>query len=258
MVMFELAQAVAVKARSAGVLGALALALFLFQPAGHARAALVVGGFDASRGGIDSLQDSGERKLEKIIKKDFSAVTFKFANSLTTKFLKKVDVFVMGVAFASTTEITPLTAGEQSALLAFVEKGGTLIAFTDNDLQFGTASNSVLTPFGMSATGVLDDNQTASFLNISNPIQSGPFGTATQIDMSWPGWFASLGTSTELAELQGNNEPALAYFPAATISQTSGAAIFFSDTSPMNDSFRTKNDQIAILNAIALAHGGGN
>ena len=61
-----------------------------------------------------------------------------------------------------------------------------------------------------------------------------------------------LGSSTDLANLTPNNEPALAYMPAKHLGSSSGPAIFFSDSSLMLDGTRTANDQTAILNALAL------
>jgi hypothetical protein len=233
---------------------AFGIAAFLLQPFAQAQAAgLLVGGFDKTRGGIESLQNNP--KLKHDIEKGFPGTTFRFTKQLSNRFFGGLDVVVLGVSFGGTTPITSLTANEQTALLAFVQGGGTAIVLTDNNLQFSAASNSMLAPFGMHANGVLDNAQTANFLDVTDPIKKGPFGNAAQLDYSWPGWFDTLGGSTELADLAGNNMPALAYFPAGTISTSSGAAVFFSDSSSLLDTLLTRNDRIATLNAIALACG---
>jgi hypothetical protein len=213
---------------------------------------LTIGGFNMTRGGIESLQS--EPALAAAITTAFPHSHFRYAAKLSKSLLAKVNVVIIGVAEASTTAITPLSAAEQKQLSAFVARGGTALIFTDNDLQFQTASQSLLTPFGLASTGVLDGNNTGSFLTLSSdPIQTGPFGTATQLDTSWPGWFSALGSSTKLATLNANGQPTLAYLPAGALAAGSGAVVFFSDSTYLIDSARTANDQIAVLNALALA-----
>jgi hypothetical protein len=216
-------------------------------------ASLTVGGFNVKRGGLESLQGTSETNLKKALAEAFHGAKFHFTNALTARFLSKIDVFVAGVAYADTTEIAPLTSKEQASLLAFVKGGGSILIFADNDNQFQPASNSLVGPFGLHATGSLNGPEVADFLNSPNPIMQGPFGTAAEIDTNYPGWFDQLGAATELATLAANGMPALAYFPAGGFSSGSGAAVFFSDSDVMIDGERTTNDQIAILNALALA-----
>jgi hypothetical protein len=216
-------------------------------------ASLSVGGFAKTRGGLESLASTSESLLKKAIRTGFPHSTFHFSNRLTTKLLQGVNVVILGVAEADMTGIAPLDAREQANLLHFVKGGGNAVIFADNDLQFQAASDSVLAPFGLSSTGVLSGNQTAAFVNPSNnPVENGPFGTATQLDTGWPAWFSNLGASTELAQLAQNGMPACAYLPAGSLAPGSGTAVFFSDSTMMIDGTRTPNDQTAILNALAL------
>jgi len=218
-----------------------------------ALSALSIGSFNLSRGGIESLQASDETGLRSAIRHLFPRSTFHYAGKLTPTFLSSIQVVVIGVASVIDQPITPLTTREQSALLKFIKNGHTAVIFTDNDLQFETASTSVLKPFGLHSTGVVTGDQPATFNPTGpDPIKSGPAGTASQLDTQYPGWFDMLGASTALATLSANGQPALAYFPAGAISPGSGAIVFFSDSSLMLDGIRTTNDQIAILNALAL------
>jgi hypothetical protein len=213
---------------------------------------LSIGSFNLSRGGIESLQASDETGLRSGIKHLFPHSTFHYAGKLTPTFLSTIQVVVIGVASVINQPITPLTKREQSALLKFIKNGHSAVIFTDNDLQFEAASTSILTPFGLHSTGVVTGDQPATFNPGPDPIESGPAGTASQLDTQYPGWFDVLGASQALATLSANGEPALTYFPAGAISSGSGAVVFFSDSSLMLDGVRTTNDQIAILNALSL------
>ncbi len=213
-------------------------------------ASLVIGSFNLKRGGIESLAANDETGLRKAIKHQYPGSTFHYSSRLTSTFLSTVHVLAIGVANQSSTPITPLTKSEQSALLGFVKSGHTLVMFTDNDLEFQASSNSMLAPFGLHSTGVISGESTATFLG-ANPIQTGPAGTAQQLETFYPGWYDALGNSVDLANLS-NGEPALAYFAAGSISHGSGPVALFSDSSLMLDGQRTTNDQIAVLNALAL------
>ena len=216
-----------------------------------AQPALTIGSFNLKRGGEESLAASDESGLRSAIKQLFPGSTFKYSGSLNATFLSTINVLVIGVATGSQTAITPLTTNEQSALLRFVKTGHGAVLFTDNDLQFEASSLSMLAPFGLHSNGVLDGNQTATFIG-SNPIMTGPAGTAQQLDTQWPGWFDGLGQSVDLANYSANSQPALAYIAAGQLRTGSGPAVFFADSSIMVDGQRTMNDQIAILNALAL------
>jgi hypothetical protein len=217
-------------------------------------ASLSIGGFNGARGGIESLKGGQTTMLVSAIKGAFKGVKFHFAKTLTPKFLSKVNVVILGAGYAGMQEVAPLSAKEQAALVAFVKSGGAALLFCDNDFQFTDASNSFANPFGLTSTGALNGAQTANYLSLpSDPIQTGPFGTAAEFDTGYPGWFSVLGSSTEVAQLAANGEPEIAYFPAGGFSASSGAVVFFGDSDALldNDEF-TANNQIAILNSLAL------
>jgi hypothetical protein len=231
---------------------AAALAAFIGLPQATRAAGLDIGGFTVARGGAESLASTSETGLASAIAAAFPHSRIRYRSTLSRKFLETVSVVVIGVAQSSTGEITPLTAKEQAALLAFVKHGGTAILFCDNNLQFNPASNSLLAPFGLASDGNLSNAQTLAFTSGTNdPVETGPFGTAAQLDYSWTAWFTKLGPATALGTL-GNGQPGLAWLPKGALDAASGAVVFFADSSLMVDGVRTAEDKVAILNAIAL------
>ena len=231
------------------------LATILAAPVSHALAgALSIGSFNLTRGGVESLDNADAAMLRAAITQAFPGTKFHYVKALSAHSLAKIKVLVIGVALTTQQEITPLSTKEQAALLAFVKAGGTALLFCDNSTDFQNASTSFVAPFGLASTGELSGDQTANFLNLQNdPIQTGPFGTATQFDTGYPGWLPSVGNAIEVAALTANNEPEIAYFPAGSLGSGSGAAVFFGDSDALIDSLRTQNDQIVILNSLALA-----
>ena len=215
------------------------------------RASLIIGGFDSTRGGFESVANSSvESDLRDAITGRFPGVTFSSTGTLTAPYLSGVNVLLLGVAQGDFAAISPLTAAEQTALLSFVDAGGTAVLFADNsdfDLnnQAPAANASFLSPFGLAADGTLTGNQSATFLSGGG-----------SLDTYYPTDFSTLGGSTELAAFTSNGQPAAAYFPRGALMANSGAVVFFADSSMMLNGFLTPNDATAILNAIALEQTG--
>lgn len=235
-------------------LAALAVCGTMLAGSGGAMASgLSIGGFTLARGGVESLANPDNAKLRKAILKAFPGSTFHFGSKLTGALLAQVRVLVLGVASGGTTPIASLTAAEQKLLLGFAKSGGTVLLFADNDYQFQAVSNSILAPFGLQEGGHQDGSVAASFLTLpSDPIQSGPSGTATAFDTAYPGAFSQTGTGTVLATLPGG-APAIVLFPPGALGSGSGAVVAFSDSDALLDASRTANDLTIILNALALA-----
>ena len=100
---------------------------------------------------------------------------------------------------------------------------------------------------------MLSNNQPATFLKLTtDPIMKGVAGTAGTLTTSWPAFFTNLGKSTEVAQLTANSMPLASYLPAHALSATSGAVVFFADSSVLVDGIRTANDRIAILNSLGF------
>lgn len=213
---------------------------------------LIIGSFNVSRGGIESLKASDVTGLRSAIVKMFHP-QLRYAGKLSPKFMKRISVVILGVAKTISTGIRPLSKAEQTALFSFAKAGGTVIVFADNS-DFQQADNSMLSPFGVAAAGKLNGYQTATWVDSSqNPLANGPAGNAQQLDTDYPGWLSTLGSALDLADFPGSGQSAAAYLPSGTLGSSSGPVVFFSDSSLMLDGVRTANDQIAILNALSLA-----
>jgi hypothetical protein len=167
-----------------------------------------------------------------------------------------LNIVILDSGTGSHSCITPLSPAEQSALLAFAQGGGTVVILTDNDTFCSDASmanNSLLMPFGLHATGQLNGNQQMTF-HVSSAVSNGPFGTFTTAETNYPGWFDNVGSATQLATFDANNEPSSAILSAGALGAASGNIVFFSDSEFMMDT--SGNDRTAMLNAVALATNG--
>ena len=228
------------------------LTLTAAVPVHAASGNIVIGGFDSARGGARSLDNL--TNLSAALLADFPGSSISTATTLTPSYLATLNVVLLASGTSNTSCITPLSPDEQAALLAFSQSGGTVIIFTDNDTfcsGASTANNSLVSPFGLHATGTLSDSQNITFLR-SNPISSGPFGSFGKASTLFPGWYDNVGAAIELASLDANGQPSVVILPAGSQNASSGNAVFFSD----NDTFlrdTSGNNRIAVLNAVFLA-----
>jgi hypothetical protein len=235
-------------------------ALFLTLVAGStqgdlvAAEAFVMGGFDASRGGEYSLQDgSALIRLREAISSSYPGVSLTGNSVLTDEYLSSINVLLVTAAFDGFTGITPLAQSEQDALISFIIAGGRALIYTDNEIQFGPASDSLLAPFGVTRTGVLEGEQAATVLGPSaHPVTNGPFGEILTYRTFWPGWYTDLGPyAIPLAILDTNSEITLAVIDPGVISAASGAVVFSSDINIFNEFAEGANLNL-VLNAIAF------
>ena len=225
----------------------------LWTMPGTARAQLVIGGFDASRGGFESLMSVEGSTLATDITTEIPGTTFSFSNTLTPSFLAGVNAVILGVATTETSAITPLTSSEQTALHNFVLNGGTALIFSDNDSFDPNApvvNASVLTPFGLTATGTLPPPANPSILNPSGPL-TGPFKPVTDFTTLDAGFFNGTGTGTVLAQF-APGEAAIDYFARGTLGPHSGTAVFFSDSNTLPGDTLTTSNLNLVLNALAV------
>lgn len=217
----------------------------------------VVGGFDVARGGLESLAPGGNPALASDIAAAFPGTTFQFSNTLTPAFLSSVNVVILGVATTDSSAITPLSGSEQSALRSFVLGGGTALIFSDNSLFDPNApavNASVLTPFGVTATGTEDGIVSAPILNSTGPLTS-PFTPATEFDTLFPGWYNDTNGGLVLADLNSDPAtPAIDFFAPDALGPTSGAVVLFSDSNAIIQTTAelTTTNLNLILNALAL------
>jgi len=221
----------------------------LWTMPGTARAQLVIGGFDASRGGFESLAE--DSTLANDITTAIPGTTFSFSNTLTPSFLAGVNAVILGVATTETSAITPLTSSEQTALHNFVLNGGTALIFSDNDSFDPNApvvNASVLTPFGLTATGTLPPPANPSILNPSGPLTH-PFTPVTDFTTLDAGFFNGTGTGTVLAQF-APGEAAIDYFAPGTLGPHSGTAVFFSDSNTISNDTLTTSNLNLLLNGL--------
>jgi hypothetical protein len=217
---------------------------------------LVVGGFNSKRGGEESIATN--TYLQNVITTQFPGTTFSTSAKLTPAYLGTVNAVIVGVATSETSEIKPLTKAEQTALVNFVKAGGTALLFGDNKVNCEAANRSFTAPFGLAMNGTLNFTGGSTITNSSNPVVTGPAGTATSFDYLVPGWFSKLGGALLIAVLDdpgsvGNNKPSLVTLLPGTLGAGSGAVVFFSDSGSLFDAFFSTNDTILILNSLALA-----
>lgn len=152
-----------------------------------ARAELVVGGFDAARGGQASfVSGSFFDMARQACQQDFDDVTFTSSPTLTSEFLATVDVLVVSAITGNNSRITALSTEEASALSSFVNGGGALLALMDNS---GFAATGIATTFGLLDTGFLGGPTTSSIVDTGSPIATGPFGMVGGFSQAWPGYF---------------------------------------------------------------------
>jgi hypothetical protein len=214
----------------------------------------VVAGFDAARGGFESLAPGEDTGLSDDISAAFPGTTFEFASTLTSSFLSGANVAILGVGTTDFSAITPLSSSEQSALFNFVLGGGTALIFADNStFDLGgnapAANASLVSPFGVTITGTLNGGQTAPIIDPSGPL-TGPFTPVTAFFGNFTGFFSDTNGGQVLADWSSDGEPALDYFKPGFFGPKSGAVVLFADSDAMvaGDALTTTNENL-VLNA---------
>jgi hypothetical protein len=221
----------------------LAACLVVCAAAGdRAEGSWVVGSFNQSRGGFDSLDDPGQADQKALILFLHPEVTFSSTSTLTSAYLSTVNTMVIGGGFDASHTITALSVAEQSALFQFVSNGGNLAVFTENsnyDLANGAASRaSLLSPFGLATTGWIVNDTANIVTSPTHPIALGPGGPLTHFDLHNTGWLTSLGPYAHTIAIEtATGMPVMAAIERGAISPTSGRAVFITDSSVFDDGF---------------------
>jgi hypothetical protein len=232
---------------------ALLVAMFAVGPCHLAHAgSVVVGGFNAARGGFESLAPGEDSTLASDISSAFPGTTFKFTGTLTPTFLSGSQVVILGVATTDSSAVAPLSSSEQSVMRNFVLGGGTALIFADNSTFSANApatNASFLSPFGVSITGTLTGGRTAPIINSTGPLTS-PY-PVTAFFGNYTGYFNNIGQGTVLANF-GAGEPAIDYFAPGVLGPHSGAVVLFADSDAMvaGDALTSTNLNL-VLNAFA-------
>ena len=218
------------------------------------KAAPVIGTFDTSRGGDYSPGfGAGTSIWRAHLATTFPGVTFAATTTLTGAFLSTVNILMIDAVFGGSTPITPLSPAEQTALVNFVMAGGSALLFADNDIQFEAAGDSIVSPFGFDSTGTVAGSTGATVFNLSHPVANGPFGTVTNYDQWYPGWFPTIGPGAAgIATLDTNGRSTLAAIAPGVLSPTSGGVVFFSDISALDNGTYSPSKFTLVDNAIAF------
>ena len=200
-----------------------------------ASAQLVIAGWDANRGGLSSLSDSAAYSSTRAaIAASFPGTTIRGVPSLTAASLDGAHVVWIGSGAANTVATTPLSAGEQSALLDFVSQGGVALIFGENSTFAPNAvavNTSYFAPFEVPITGTLSGNQSYTLAAPQAFPMAGPWGQVASLSSGYPGWFPSLPSQgMVLARLVANSQIVVATLPAGALGPSSGAVWLFADT----------------------------
>jgi hypothetical protein len=226
------------------------------------QADLVIGGFDAARGGDYSLREGGHlNTLRQALATAFPGATLTASSTLTDDYLATVNVLFLSAVFRDdNVQIAPLTVEEQGALLRFIGAGGAVLISTDNDFGYHEASDSLVNPFGLTSSGTLLAAQPATVTDpAAHPVTSGPFGVIRTFTTYWPGQYVLQDPQLiALATLDANGQVALAVLNPGAISDTSGGVVFLSDMN-VYDGADDPNNFTLVLNALAFlsSSGGG-
>lgn len=209
----------------------LALGVLLLSVYALPSKAAVVGGWDLTRGGQYSLSaGSNTAPIRSALSGLFPGTTFTGSSTLTAGYLGGVDLLVVTSAFSDSTPITPLSAGEQSALMNFVLAGGNALILGERSDFSPLVNPTLVTPFGPNINGTTMLNPNATVTNpTSIPFTAGPFGVVTSLSTANPGWFDSLGGAIPVATISpGLN--VLAYFPENALAPGSGRVVISADS----------------------------
>lgn len=197
----------------------------------EALANYVVGSWDLSRGGFDSIADSPLQATQRALITAYrSDATFSSTSILTPSYLSTVNGFILGGQFSSSTTVLPLSAAEQTALFNFVAGGGNLLIATYSGSFDGAAGDasrvSIYAPFGIQSEGdSFGPNALAT--DLAHPIVNGPFGTLTTFPLSgMAGLYTNLGPYAHTVYVDSQfHQPLLATIEGGVIGPGSGRVV---------------------------------
>jgi hypothetical protein len=196
--------------------------------------AVIIGGWDATRGGPDGAIQTGSAgtMLRSELAANFPGATLADSPYLSTSFLNSIDVLYIIAVHDAFDQITPLDATEQGNLANWVAGGGRALLVTDNP-SFVSAGDSMVNHFGVLAEGGgLDGRQLGTVTDNTDfpTITNGPFGPVTTFEGGYTGAYNILGSATSLGGWNANNQTAL-----AALNYGSGRVVFYADESMMGD-----------------------
>lgn len=201
-------------------------------------------------------------QVETYVSANIPGADFIGTPALTPEFLATVDMVLINTAESFSDAISPLTASEEAALLAFINAGNGAIIVADG--SFGSEAQSFVDPFGASIRGSEAGVPSPSSMiaPLSSPISNGPYGLITTyfterafLGDLFPyvtGVFHDIGPyAVPLGKVDATNEISIAYIPENGLATGSGRVVFFTDADTALGSL--ENDDGLFLNAIAYA-----
>jgi len=222
---------------------------------------LVVGGFNATRGGVSAIAGGSVlTQLRSSITAAFPGTTFTGTATLTEEYLGTIDILFIASATGGVSAISPLSAAEIAATRQFIERGGTAVLVMDNDTFAGgstdLANESLGDIVGLDVVGTGSAwPQSAAIAHPElSPVTSGPYGTVTNWLVGWSGWFNHVPTEAlVLGVVVQSNQPGLVVFPRHSLAACSGAVVALSDMTAFVDGYYTIGsvNYTLILNTIA-------
>ncbi len=206
-----------------------------------ANAGIVVGSFDSSR--INYAGGAFETGFYSVLRNDLAnrGDSIQTISSITASNLQGVDVFYTSLLSTST---GGLSVSEQSALVAWVNGGGTL--FTAGDvLNWQAVFNTFLNPFGinMSTDATPYSVGSGTIVDTSNPIINGPNGLVTSFDYATSGVYDAGAYNTFATDSIGN---------AILIQQAFGLGqvVAIGDHNLFTDTYIGLNEETLFLNVL--------
>jgi hypothetical protein len=220
--------------------------------------AVIIGGFDGTRGGLGSLRDgTGTTSVEELRLSILLAhpdVAITATDTLTSSYMDSVDIVFLTVWYTPQIALPALSLDEQSALQQFVLDGGCALIFVDNSDLSDVSHESLLDPFGLDVEGKIDSDNVIGTIDdpFLSPATAGPFDTLYSYTTAKPGWFDNLGPYAIALDEMPNNMPSLAYIDFGVMGSGAGAVLLGSDSSHLVGLF-LDNQTTAIVNNMIAA-----
>ncbi len=204
------------------------LALFLLMP--MLGICQVVGSFSPARAGDAGY--SSQDSFKAMVLDALPNATFSQTDTLTSDYLKTVDVLVLGVTYDGGGSQVVLSYPEQCVLRDYVLQGKGAILFGENSAYsagnsalLGTFGVSVVSGFVFGAVPILDPNNPVTGNSDVDPVGS--------LDLAYAGGLSYGSNSIPLATLPDGNAAAV-YLPYGALFPGSGGVVAFGDSLPYN------------------------
>lgn len=217
----------------------------------------ILGTFNSTRaGGFNVLTSVVTMEIRDSLAANLPGMTLTGTDKLTPAYLAGVDAILLHPIANFGTNITPLSAAEQTALFDFVKQGGAALLVADS---YGSAAaQNLVDAFGLKVAGLTPGPDPGTISSPPfNPIIHGPFGSVSSFLTDEGYWFTDLGPyAKSIATYTGNGLPSIAVIERGAIAPTSGPVIIFGDVNAFGDAtfgYQFQFNEKLMLNALAYA-----